>query len=447
MKHLSREFYIATVLICFMVVCLASTTLGENLPHFAKTQPDNKAINAAISEFLKKSNNIENMPDITKKKIREKVLSEAARKFFSNQSEPLEADVYLFTDVDTEEPWFRGWYTRITDSGDGSSIAVIGATQYTQYRPSQTTDDDGYLPGYLAIIVQEAGEEIKIYEEFPEKTEFETNRDFVLDDPGAIEWEKFYWRVVELDEITDEITHEMVAVAVDDKIELTASLGPRLPYNSNIQWLGPEGMVEFLQIVPLHWFVYSLGSAADYTYSTYGTDGTEDVHSGTGYAHQESNWGSVFPPAWIWSEGINKSNTHQYALSGGELDLNGYTLTTWFAAYHSPRIQWQFRPTLPGTKYTTYINACTDKGTGSFTIIAEDAIRKLEINVEAEEDSFIEVSVPTVEGFSHGAKESFSATVEINAYIKLPWFDFLIDDSTFYNAALEFGGEYLCEQP
>lgn len=441
MKHLSREFYIATVLIYFLVVCLASTTLAENLPHFAKTQPDSKAINAAISEYLKKSNNVENMPDITKKKIRDKVLSEAARKFFSNQSEPLDADVYLFTDVDTAEPWFRGWYTRITGV-DGSSIAVIGATQYI---PPQTIDDDGYLPGYLASIVQEAGGEITIYEEFPERTAFWTNRDLVLDDPSSSLWEEFSWCVVEGGECTDEITHEKVTVAVDNElgetIELNAFLGPRLPYNSNIQWLGPEGMVEFLQTVPLHWFVYSLGSSAEYY--TNGDDCTVDDPC-FGYAHQESNWGSVFPPAWIWSEGIGPNNTHQYALSGGELDLNGNTLTTWLAAYHSPLIQWQFRPTLPGTQHTTNINACK----GSFTIIFEDAIRKLEINVYAKnKNSFTDVYVPTAEGFDIGAEESFSATVTIKAYIKLPWFDILIDGVMFDNAALEFGGEYMCEQP
>ncbi len=45
------------------------------------------------------------------------------------------------------------------------------------------------------------------------------------------------------------------------------------------------------------------------------------------------------------------------------------------------------------------------------------------------------------------SKESFSATVTIKAYIKLPWFDILIDGVMFDNAALEFGGEYMCDQP
>ena len=440
MKDLSRECYVAVVLVCFLVLGLASATLAEHLPQIAENESNNNVFKAAVSEFLRKSNNVENLPDIRNKKIRKKVLGEAARKFFSNQDEPIEANAYFFTDLDTEQPWFRGWYTRITGI-NGSSIAVIGATQYI---PSQVTEDD-YLPGYLAIIVQELGQDVKIYEKFPEKTAFWTNRDLVLDDPASSLWEEFSWCVVEDDECTDEITHEKVAVAAHNEVlgetlELNAILGPRLTYNSNIQWLGPEAMVEFLQTVPLHWFVYSLGSVAEYTY---GADCAEDDPC-FGYAHQESNWGSVFPPAWIWSEGIISNNTHQYALSGGELNLGGHTLTTWLAAYHSPRIQWEFRPTLPGTIYTADINACT----GDFTLIAEDAIRKLEIHVIAEDqESFIQVSVPTVEGFSYGAKESFSAEVTIKAYVKLPWFDCLVDVSIFDNAALEFGGGYMCEQP
>jgi len=208
--------------------------------------------------------------------------------------------LYFFTVVDTEEPWFREWYTRITGE-NGSSIAVIGATQYI---PSQTTEDY-YLPGYLAIIVQEAEEDqeqqqtVKIYEKFPERTAFETNRDLVLGDPASSLWEEFSWCVVEDGECRDEIIHEMVEVAIDNElgetIEFTAFLGPRFPYNSKLQWLRPEGMVEFLQTVPLHWFVYSLGSAVEYTY---GADCTKDSPC-FGYAHQESNWGSFFPHAWV----------------------------------------------------------------------------------------------------------------------------------------------------
>jgi hypothetical protein len=110
-------------------------------------------------------------------------------------------------------------------------------------------------------------------------------------------------------------------------------------------------------------------------------------------------------------------------------------------AYHSPRIQWQFRPTLPETEYITSIDACS----GSFTIIAKDSFRKLEITAVASTDSFIDVSVPTGEGFISGAEESFSANVKVKAYIKLPWFGYvLVDRYQFKNAALEFGAGYMC---
>lgn len=111
-------------------------------------------------------------------------------------------------------------------------------------------------------------------------------------------------------------------------------------------------------------------------------------------------------------------------------------------AYHSPRVQWQFRPTLPNTEYQTTINACE----GTFSITAKDSIRKLEIIAEA--NNFFDVYVPTEGGFSLGAEESFLATVKIKAFVKLPWFGYvLIDMSTFNNAALEFGGDYMevCE--
>ncbi len=154
-------------------------------------------------------------------------------------------------------------------------------------------------------------------------------------------------------------------------------------------------MVEFLHLVPLHWLVYSLGSTTQYSYKI--LDEFENpisaVENASGYAHQESNWGSVFPPAWIWAEGTHLENSHQFVLSGGELNLYGFSLTTWMAAYHSPKINWTFRPTLPNTTYQTTINACE----GTFSITAADSIRKLEITAEA--DNFFDLYVPTKDGF------------------------------------------------
>lgn len=435
MRQFAGKSYI--VLIGWLLsIYVTPAVFAEGMTGSQINQLSQKPSTHTLSKFLARSNSVENLPDITKKELRDKVLREAARKFFGNQREALESDSYFFSDTDTEGPWFQGWYTRITGK-DGTSIAVIGATQYLSTYPVSA---DMYLPGYLAVIVKDENQ-TKIYETFPEKTGFLNNRSLVLDDPSSPSWEEFSWYTVENGIITNIITNTFIELLIPDKIELYATLGPRISYNSNIQWLGPEGLIEFLPIVPLHWFVYSLGSEATYDYVM--LDEVNTMVSNSGYAHQESNWGTIFPPAWVWSEGVNSTNSRQFALSGGELTVDETSLTTWLVAYHSPLIQWQFRPTLPNTEYITNIDACS----GSFSITAKDSIRKLVISATAPQESFIDVSVPTKDGFvSDTAVESFSTEVTVKGYIKLPWIGYvLVDRYQFTNAALEFGADYMCK--
>jgi hypothetical protein len=435
MRQLFGKALIALVL-CFLSICFAAAVSAEELVDFTQDQRGERSSGHALSKFLARSNSVENLPDVTNKQLRNKALRDAARKFLGDRHESLESDSYLLRDTDAGSPWHQGWYTRITDK-DGTSIAVIGATQYL---PSSSIPQDTYLPGYLAVIVRDQNQ-TKIYESFPEKTFFTNNRNLVLDDPTSSSWEEFSWHSTENGVITSTITNTSIAVMIPGGIEVHADLGPRLPYNATIPWLGPEGLVEFLPIIPLHWFVSSLGSQASYTYTMLDVQGTKVESSG--YAHQESNWGTTFPPAWIWSEGINATNSRQFALSGGELTINGTALTTWLVAYHSPIIQWQFRPTLPGTEYITSIDACS----GTFSITAKDLLRKLVINATAQPDTFIDVSVPKENDFSPGAVESFAAAVTVKGYIKLPWLgDVLVDRYQFTNAALEFGAGYMCSE-
>lgn len=278
-----------------------------------------------------------------------------------------------------------------------------------------------------------------MYDAFPEQTVFWSNREMVLDDPSSTEWESFHWQGEGEDGSSATITNESINVSIPGYIEVSSIIGERNPYNSLISWLGPEGLVEFLPFIPLHWFVYSLGSNSQYSFTLLDLENQEV--SGTGFAHQETNWGSVFPPAWIWTEGINENNTRQFALSGGVLDLGDTTLTQWLVAYHSPYLKWQFRPTLPNTEYETEIDGCS----GYFSITATDSLRKLVITAQAPTDSFVDVSVPTENGFQLKGQESFSTQVQVKGYIKFPFFGYiLVDQYKFGGAALEFGADYAC---
>ncbi|MBW1670597.1 MAG: hypothetical protein JRJ40_04195 [Deltaproteobacteria bacterium] len=424
----SAEKFGIAFIACLLAILLSTTALAENKMTPGQIPPCNSLSGYTLSKSIARSNSAEKLPDITNKNLRDKILP---LELLGEKGDAPESGAFFTNATDAKGPWFQGWYTRITDA-NGASIAVVGATQYL---PGTPIPDYFYLPGYLAVIICDHGL-TKVYETFPERTAFWNNRTSVLEDPESPYWEEFFW----YSEENGVITNEYIDVSIPGGIDVEVSLGPRLPYDSTDPWFGPEGLVEFLPFVPLHWFVYSLGSDATYTYTLLDEEG--DTVSGSGFAHQESNWGVIFPPAWVWAEGINSDNSRQFSLSGGELMLGDTSLTTWFVAYRSPLIKWQFRPTLPGTEYITSIDSCA----GSFSIIAKDSFRTLVITAHAPQESFFDVSVPTEDGFVLGAEESFSAEVSIRGYIKWPWFgDILIDSYQFSGAALEFGAGYMCE--
>jgi hypothetical protein len=429
MRHRTGKFGIV-IIACFLVI-LFSTATPEAEEKAPGEIPPKGPADRALAELLARANSAENLPDITNKNLRDRVLARTAEEFLGAQDVSPQSGAGMPHAADSEGAWFQGWYTRITDE-NGASIAVVGATQYL---PGMPIPADGYLPGYLAVIVSEQGR-TKVYEAFPAHTVLWSNRALVLDDPHSPAWEEFFW----YSEENGVITNEYIDISIAEEVDVSAILGPRVPYNSTNPELGPEGLVEFLSFVPLHWFVYSLGSETSYTYTML-DEGATPV-SGFGCAHQESSWGALFPPAWVWAEGISADNTRQFALSGGELPLGDTSLTTWLVAFHSPRIKWEFRPTLPGTRYITSIDSCA----GSFSMIAKDSLRKLVITAQAPPESFFHVSVPTENGFMPGAVESFAAEVSVRVYLTVSWFgDLPVDLYHFSGAALEFGAGYMCQ--
>jgi len=246
MRQLSGKFYVALV-VCFLSICFVSAAFAEKMTDSGKIPPEKRLSSHSLSKFLARSNFVEKLPDITNKQLRDNILRQTAREFLGDQSESLESDPYFFNATDTEGPWFQGWYTRIT-SRDCISIAVIGATQYLP-QTDFPIPYDMYLPGYLAVIVSDQGR-TKIYEVFPEKTVFLSNRNLGLDDPTSSSWEEFSWYSE-----NGIITNQHIRISIPGEIEVSATLGPRLPFNTNIpniQWLGTEGLVEFWPIVPLH---------------------------------------------------------------------------------------------------------------------------------------------------------------------------------------------------
>lgn len=321
---------------------------------------------------------------------------------------------------------FRGWYTRVVDRDGLSSLAVIGATQVMDGGTGLPAEG----PGYLAVIIHDrAG--TRIFESYPSKSGFRAHREKGLDDPLSEEWTIFEWQA----EGFGFISNDWIDIRIPERVEVQVALdGERLPWNPALPSAGPEGWVEFISAVPLHWLVYTLGSAADYHCSVWDGDVRHSI-SGTGYAHQESNWGEVFPPSWVWAQGIGSDNACRFAVAGGKVMIEGRPLRAWFLAYQSEFLSWEFSAARPGVLFSTRIQP----EAGWFRITAQDPLRRLVLQAVVPKDSFITVSVPTSAGFEPGGIESFSACVRLEAYRRTPKGFRLVERRHLRNAALEFG--------
>lgn len=331
--------------------------------------------------------------------------------------------------------WFEGWYYRITDNINSRTIAVVVGSyipEHVEYIPGKK------LQGYLAIIIQEKNSTMKVYERYLENTYLISNGDYLLKKSNFSSPADFEWRA----EGIGYLSQDSVDLNIKDSISLQITGGERIPWNKMVKESGPEGVLNFVPSLPLHWYVYSLGTETEYDIKLYDNNRTLN---GSGFMHQEKNWGVEFPEAWIWSQGVSDNNSSHFSLSGGIVSMTGISITTWLVGYFSDKIKWDFKIIEPGTIFDWDINACE----GKFNFIAKTPVRTLKVKAYAPIDSFETISIPTENGFEPGAVESFRSTIEISAYTHDPLFGLfgfenLIERKIFRNAALEFGGDYRC---
>ena len=93
----------------------------------------------------------------------------------------------------------------------------------------------------------------------------------------------------------------------------------------------------------------------------------------------------------------------------------------------------------------SYVTKTIDGCLGKVTFTIKSLTYKMEIDIAAPPSTLVECLLgPTVEGFAPVCIESFVATAEITVY-KFNGISYSkIDYSVFKNAALEFGGGYMC---
>src|SRR3989339_157784 len=336
-------------------------------------------------------------------------------------------------------PRFEGWYARISDRDGKRSIAlIVGSFLETKIPFSPHIP----MPGYLAILVSDGVNELKVYETFPNKTSLTINEEATFNENPIARcgpWQlnicsNFSWDAPGF----GHIDNESFDLTIPGEINFSGN------FSNPIYWMDnplktPEGMATHLQVIPIHWYVHSLGSISEYSYQI---DQGPTIHS-SGYAHIEKNWGKSFPSRWIWSEGISDDNKAHYALAGGEVKMAGVNLTAFLAGIHTSKIKWDFRPQ-QGTLFKSIINGRRR----TLSLIMAKPGKQLVIESSAPKKSFAYVSIPTANGFvKNGGIESFLATTSLYAYeVDVSGKATLVESKIFNNAALEFGANYMYEE-
>ena len=223
------------------------------------------------------------------------------------------------------------------------------------------------------------------------------------------------------------------------KYVFRAKFGATVPWGPDGE--GPEGWIDKLPFIPLHWFVFSLRSPV-ISYEILDTETGRTLVGTNGVVHMEKNWGVSFPKGWMWSQGVTPRHI-SFALSGGLVALAHITTEQFLFGYRNPykNIVLNFRP--GNSIFSVLRNGCS----GSFHVTIKSLIlkHKVVLSAFAKPKTFSKCLYgPEVTGFRPVCTESYDAVVKIVVYERsyFTWKE--IDRQTVKYSALEFGGAYTC---
>ncbi|KAI0337605.1 hypothetical protein BDW22DRAFT_860799 [Trametopsis cervina] len=244
---------------------------------------------------------------------------------------------------------------------------------------------------------------------------------------------------------------EMVEYKVsvpDANLQVDLTLTNRVPWWQRDVLSGPMGFLSRLSpLLPLNWHVYSTASSAACTISHNGRK-----RHATGVAHTEKNWGTSFPPGWIWSQSFgNAKAARSLSLAGGEA-LPG--VEAYLIGYRSSKLAWDFTPPFAVAvgPISPFMTVRRDSAAGTIDLVVSTFTKKLAMNMSAPPDSFMGIAAPLKDGHRPMfAFESFQARTRVQAWERRwPWQKWTlveegecgVSDDGSPCSALEFGGSY-----
>ena len=344
-------------------------------------------------------------------------------------------DPHLFP---AEGPFVEGWYSRIIDFESNHSFGILFGQVITR---KQGPHFNHYPLNMVSLIHSKGdGTSMESFKVYPSSHDIDVtvkgkpvtrNPDFKS--PANFEWKAKRYGYFTVNERETRFNFTNM-----EGVSFVGVLGPPKPWGPNGE--GPEGWIDKLPFLPLHWFVYSLGSEL-ISYNWVNEETGEMLRGRQGLVHQEKNWGNGFPPAWIWGEGVDGPSGSSFAISLGVLEIAKFDVRAHLVGYRSSAVTLNFRPT--NSELTKYIDGCS----GVMNATVKSLTHKLEFEIHAPPSTFQTCLLgPTEDGFAPVCVESYIALANFHVYkLTLSGYE-LVESRTFHSAALEFGGLYICPE-
>lgn len=292
------------------------------------------------------------------------------------------------------------------------------------------------LPGYLGFIHQsDSNSKFSVEEVFPNSTTIVSGDPSspIRENPDFSSPPNFKWSSENNGYFSNGSIHLSFPKS---NIQFDADMSEPTFWNPKNPGEGPEGIAQYLPLQQ-HWFVYSLKSKVNYSYKS-----PKGNLQGSGFAHQEKNWGKSFPSQWVWAEATSKDGKYLFALSGGTVPVVGpIAVTAWLIGWRSPKHVLNFHPQDLTSAFDPKISACN--GTYSMDVVNAATGKRLYVRISAPISTFTALAVPWEKGFiPRGCIESYASTTIVQVY---SW-GTLVEEVTITGSALEFGGGYLCKK-
>lgn len=392
--------------------------------------------------------------------------------------------------MELADPFFDGWFIRLTDIEHNTSCAVIvgslrhsGASAFSQHYIALS-----YSAASMAHLGANSPDELQSVHIFPNPLDVQITLDgtpmkgFLHEidwrAPAAGRSRSFTWNSAKHGAIHISGDHIEVNFTLPgahgECISLCAELTDAVSWGASKEFEhGPEGwLAKFAFLLPCRYFVQSLGSRSTYclhrTRRQQQTSGVmentkmnrwssvESKVTGKAIAHVETNYGAAFPSGWIYVQVVGAGGL-SILVTGGEFGIGPVTPLTYIVAVRGRGgFRLDFRTTDLAQVKVTF--SCEQRvvrlvargalGYGRVDLMIRDPLKKHDEQP---------VWVPTRAGFSRepGCSESFGASARIMAWgNEVKWqchgrppLEPPAIDCELQNAALEFGGNFQTQRP